>query len=333
MHLLRRARPTLRLIREDLRDGWANPFFLRALADGNVSALHPLSELPHPVVVKAAEALGENLEEDQHEGLIKASTAIALLELKTGQWRAAVWRDADGVNWVVAAGLAKGDHEDHEDFYKRVERADRSGSTAGWLPTDKDYLLLKRERAAKHLTDWEQRIQSACLPALEQAVQGDSGDFALTHPITGATLGAVRIDCASLDDGSLDSVEVHVRVSVADSWRSSELAWQATVRVLVSVWPPEQDWDRYQDDFINMVTATDIAAQVERLRAAIENSVLAESEPGSSAHYSHTKHVAGGAVNGTSVRALCGVHFVPRQDHGAMPTCPKCEARWSALPS
>lgn len=52
----RRARPTLRLLAEDLTADWGSPRPRRLLDEGQVGELHPLSELPHPIIAKATEA-------------------------------------------------------------------------------------------------------------------------------------------------------------------------------------------------------------------------------------------------------------------------------------
>src|SRR6185437_12319775 len=107
----RRARPTLRLIQEDLTAGWESPQPRRLLAEGIPDALHPLSELPHPIVTKAMESFGPEAANDNHVGPIAASTQLRLMEVKTGQWRGGVWKDpGTGVHWLVVAGLAKGGH-------------------------------------------------------------------------------------------------------------------------------------------------------------------------------------------------------------------------------
>jgi hypothetical protein len=77
-----------------------------------------------------------------------------------------VWADPEtGVHWLVVAGLAKGNHEDHDDFYVRVQ-ADNAGSAPRrWLPTDLDQRLLKRATAARLMTEWELAVQVQVLEA------------------------------------------------------------------------------------------------------------------------------------------------------------------------
>ena len=67
---------------------------------------------------------------------------------------------------------------------------------------------------------------------------------------------------------------------------------------------------------------------------------LAESEaaavlalvPGSYAHFAHKRHLAGNTIEGHASRALCGVFFVPTQDHATLPQCPRCGEEYTRLP-
>lgn len=59
---------------------------------------------------------------------------------------------------------------------------------------------------------------------------------------------------------------------------------------------------------------------------------LAVSEPGRHSHYAHREHLAGSTIEGRAVRALCGVFFVPTQDHERLQVCPDCDHRYRALP-
>jgi len=130
----RRARPTLRLIEEDLAVGWESARPLRLLADGDPEALHPLSELPHPIISKATESFGPDAVSDNYVGPITASTRLRLMEVKVGQWRGGVWEDpGTGVHWLLVAGLAKGGHRDHDDFYEQVKRENNGGDPRRWL--------------------------------------------------------------------------------------------------------------------------------------------------------------------------------------------------------
>ena len=163
----RRARPTLRLLAQDLTADWASPHPRRLLDEGRLDELHPLSELPHPIIAKATESFSHDATTDNYVGLIASSTSLRLMEIKAGQWRGGVWLDEQtGVHWLVVAGLAKGDHEDHDDFYRRIQREIRHGELSGWLPGEDDTRLLKRETAARVLTVWELGVQKRLLDVL-----------------------------------------------------------------------------------------------------------------------------------------------------------------------
>ena len=138
---------------------------------GEWTSLHPLSELPHPILAKAVSSFGDDPADDNYVGPIASSTRLPLLEIKAGQWRGGVWHDRVlDVCWVLVAGLAKGGHEDHDDFYQCVARD--SSDPSRWMPTEADVRLLKRERAALRLTEWELEIQRQLAGALCEVQRG-----------------------------------------------------------------------------------------------------------------------------------------------------------------
>lgn len=129
-----------------------------------------------------------------------------------------------------------------------------------------------------------------------------------------------------------DEIELEV-IPARSSYAGSDLLWQLTIRVLISLSPPEQGWDRYKDNYTNIAepgTWTTRVAELEKLTADRE---LAESEPGQHSHYTHRQHLAGRTIEGRAVRALCGAFFVPMQDHESLPRCPTCEKQFDELPS
>jgi hypothetical protein len=328
----RRARPTLRLIEEDLTVGWETPRPLRLLADGDPDALHPLSELPHPVIAKATESFGSNAANDNHVGPITASTQLRLMEIKIGQWRGGVWKDPDtGVHWLVVAGLAKGGHRDHDDFYERVKRENDSGSPKRWLPTASDHRLLKRETAARLTTEWELGVQERILEALK-AVQ--SGGSTIQHPLSGkGPLAQITLVVTEVREDGYDADEIEAQIVPVSSYASSDLAWQLLGRILLSLSPPEQGWDRFRNSYTNIAESGSWVKRVAELESLVAGRELAESEPGNYSHYTHRTHLAGNTIEGKAVRAICGVFFVPTQDHEVLPVCPKCQEQYEALPT
>lgn len=331
----RRARPTLRVLREDLTSGWDSPHAHRALKDGRLLDLHPLSELPHPIIAKAVDSFGPNATDDKFVGLIAAATRVRLLEIKQSQWRGGVWQDPDlGVCWLVIAGLAKGGHHDHDDFYKRIDREEQTGDPAHWLPTEQDIRLLKQETASRLRTEWELGIQSAALDALRVVHAGGNHRIDVSHPVPDHGLIA-RIDLTVtvIRDHDYETDEVLLEITPEPRYAGTQLLWQLTTRFLISIEPPEQGWDRYRQTYSTIGEPGNWTQRISTLESLVDAKQLAASEPGMTSHYTHREHLAGRTINGNAVRALCGTFFVPMQDHDKLPTCPTCEQRLAELPA
>lgn len=330
----RRARPTLRVLQEDLTSEWDSAHPRRALAAGNLGELHPLSELPHPIVTKAVDSFGASAADDNYVGPIASATRLRLLEIKNSQWRGGVWEDPEaGVCWLVVAGLAKGGHQDRDDFYKMIERENESGDPTSWLPTEQDQRLLKQETAARIRTEWELQTQRLVLDALRVIHAGGTRRIEITHPVPGkGTFAHVDLTVAAVREAAYEADEVELEIVPADRYAGSALLWQLTIRVLISINPPEQGWDRFDNTYSNIGEPGAWTKRVDEIDALLAANELAVSEPGSTSHYTHRQHLAGRTINGDAVRALCGAYFVPTQDHGSMPECPICADRLAELP-
>lgn len=256
------------------------------------------------------------------------------MEVKAGQWRGGVWFDAaTEVHWLLVASLAKGGHVDHDDFYQRIERATRDEASIQWLPTQADVRLLKRETAARILTQWELAVQRDLTTALRLILGGDTARVEVPHPIhTSTPLAVLEITLARVDEDDYQADEIAVEVLPSQRFIGSNLIWQLTTRALITLNPPVQEWDRYRDLYSTINDAGYFDDRVAMLENLVFDGSLAEAEPGQNAHYIHRKHLAGSTVEGRAVRALCGTHFVPTQDHEALPRCPACEQRLGELP-
>ena len=323
------------MLKEDLADGWESPQPARSLADGAYDLLHPLSELPHPIIAKATESFGTNADDDNYVGPILSSTQLRLLEIKVSQWRGGVWADPDtGVHWLVVAGLAKGGHRDHDDFYHRVQRENDNSEHGRWLPTADDHRLLKRETAARLITGWELCVQELTLVALRKIHSGGSTRIVIPHPIPEqGALAEVTLNVAQVRESGYEADEIEAEIAPSSKYASSDLAWQLTLRVLMSLNPPEQGWDRYQDTFTNIAEPGAWVIRVAELESIVADRELVQSEAGRQSHYTHRLHLAGSTIEGRGVRALCGTFFVPTQDHEALPRCRTCQERFAGLPS
>lgn len=330
----RRARPTIRVLREDLNSDWGSPWPQRKLDQDDLTALHPLSELPHPIIAKARDSFGAQADDDNFVRPIASAASLQLLEIRQSQWRGAVWEDPEsGVCWLVGAGLAKGGHEDRDDFYERVKRKDKSGDLQEWLPNEEDSRLLKQETAARLRTEWELRVQSAVLDALRLTHAGGSKRFEVEHPVPGqGPFASVDLSVSTVREDDYEADEVMVEILPQSEYAGSSLLWQLTVRILISIDPPEQGWDRFGDTFSNIGEPGSWARRAEALESLVHTSSLETSELGSVSHYAHRQHLAGQTIDGTGVRGLCGVFFVPTQDQDSLPPCAKCQERLAELP-
>jgi hypothetical protein len=331
---LRRARPTIRLLREDLGSDWESPHPRRHLQIGELTSLHPLSALPHPIIAKAVSSFGDDPADDNYVGPIASSTKLPLLEIKAGQWRGGVWHDRElDVCWILVAGLAKGSHEDRDDFYKSVARENDSGDPTRWLPTAEDTRLLKRERSAQLLTEWELTTQQQVLDGLRKVCNGGQTRFEILHPI--AKLGrmaTVTMEVVEVRDDGYEADEIVLIIAPEPRHAGSNLLWKTTTRVLISLNPPEQGWDRVNYTYSNIAEPGYWGERVVELEGLMMRKALAESIPGQVAHYSHREHIVGSVVDGTALRALCGVFFVNTQTPDDLPPCPECTDRWNQLP-
>jgi hypothetical protein len=229
---------------------------------------------------------------------------------------------------VVAAGLAKGGHEDHEDFYEQLKR--QCGTKTGreaLLPTAEDLRLLRRETVAKILTDWERLVQELARRLLEEAMHNGRSRLAVPHPTEPAPLTTVDLEFSADDD-----IEEFVLSFIDHTQRGSQLAYLLERRLLTSIAPPQQDWDVAGGIYSAMEAPGHGNRQVARLQEAVKNSQLLESVPGEVAHRAHRLHIGDAAVQGTAVRALCGVFFVPRTDPTDLPYCEEYSRRYAQLP-
>jgi len=323
--LPRRGRPTVRVLREDL----GMPIVVH-----NLDARSPLSEIDHPIVRKAAEAFGAVPTQDRYDGRVKSSDTIPLLEIRTSQWRGGVWIDhSTGQPWLVAAGLAKGEHKDHDDFYERVKRADSSGGTQGWLPTDIDQRQLKREVAAALMVQWELSLQAATLTALEQALDAREAMLSIPHPRTGEPgVGTARVTVEHVGEPGGTRHELLLEVELDDRHKGSTLGWAATLRLLTTIEPRQTAWDAAGGIFSPDSNVGDLPGRILELRELVDAGELALGVPNDLAHYSHRRNLAKAYVEGKGVRTMCGIYFVPTRDHESLPVCPTCDERHRTLP-
>lgn len=318
----------------------------RALGDNRIADLHPLSELPHPIIEKAVQSFGSRSADDKHEGKIRSSDSIPLLEIRQSQWRGGVWIDPEtGVCWLVTAGLAKGGHNDRDDFYKIVERADEQGVIQTWLPGEEDYRLLEKEHAYCLRTEWELDIQKKILAALMQIHNGGSEEILIYHPVHKQDLLAtvdveVNLERSSSenDHETIETDDILVEFFL-ENQRDIDLFYALSLRVLTSLNPRSSDWVSYGTIYQNgSETHSDMgepgqwAERIEVLRGLVAIGELSQTEENTQAHYAHESDLTVSMIGGKAVRSLCGKYFVPMQDHTTLEKCPTCADIYGSLP-
>ena len=330
----RRARPTLRVLREDLGDGWPTPFTRRAIEAGDIEAIQPLDALDHPILLKASSSFTDNPADDTYVGSIASVSSSQLLEIKSGQWRAGVLVESD-VCWVVTAGLAKGGHKDRDDFYESLERREKNGTIHSLLPSQEDRDTLKRERASTIITAWQLEVQSLLLDALRFVEHGGVSDISIPSPDPKAADGELFANITlgvTLPQDDYPHEDVTLEFSFADRWKSGQLRWHLTMQALATISPPEDGWDPIGEIYSNLLEPGTLAQRAHEVQALQDRDELARSTPTTHSHYTHRRDLAQRSVDGTAVRTLCGIYFVPRRDPNSLPKCPKCESLHSEFP-
>ena len=330
----RTTRPTVRLLHE-LNDGWSNSFQLRAISEERWEDIQPLSHLDHPILTKCRTALGENGVPNRP---ISCSQDLRLIEIRSSQWRAGVWTADDGTHWTLAAGLAKGGHEDRDDFYEALKRqCSTPEGRQALLPTELDWYLLKRETAAQLLSEWELSVQDKVCQLLQEASHSGTARATIPHPLPPSkrdqqstkreTLATVELSITTEDE-----IEDICLSFIEQSKPNSRLAHRLEYRLLTCIAPPEQDWDKSFDIYSAMEAEGHCSHQISILEEAKSQGCLVNSVPGCVAHVTHRRHIADASVEGKAVRALCDTFFVPRTDPTPLPRCAECERRYKELP-
>ena len=156
----------------------------------------------------------------------------------------------------------------------------------------------------------------------------------IDHPLASkGPLAHIDLSIVPVREKNYEADEIALKIEPSNGFAGSNILWQLITRVLISFSPPEQDWDRFGNRYANIAEVGSWQNRVAQLDELISSKTLAESIPGSMSHYSHRKNLAEGAIEGTAVRAMCGVFFVPIQDHQNLPACPNCKKRYAELPT
>ena len=227
-------------------------------------------------------------------------------------------------------GLAKGGHQDRDDFYKRIEREESSGDPALWLPTSRDERLLKQETAARIRTEWELAVQRAVLEALRVVHAGGTHRIEVSHPVPGRShFASVDLTVAAVREDGYEADEIELEVIPERRYAGSALLWQLSVRALISVSPPEQGWDRFGNTYSNIgepgLGPRELTISTPSLSHAwrYRNQGRPVTTP--------TDAPAGRSIGEQCARfvALTSCHA----GHDSLPACPTCRTGWPSSPT
>lgn len=236
----------------------------------------------------------------------------------------------------LAEGRRFGDHNDHDDFYRRLERFEQSHAISDLLPDAEDRTLLKKERAHAAISAWQLHYQEQIITALSSALEDGTGELIIASPMPSASadevFASVELTVVVNEEPDDRYEDIVVEIAVTDRWKNSKLVWPFTTHLLAAISPPEQGWDRSGDIYSNLLEVGSLAERLEELRQLSARQEIARTVPGATAHYAHRRDLTERSVEGRATRALCGVYFVPRQDAEALEPCTTCSTLHGQIP-
>ena len=336
MSVLRRPRPTLRVIREDLTEGWEVPGICGRAPD----ELSPLAVLPHPLLRSISDHCAElNDVREVGKGWIRSTPPeFRLREIRMSQYRAGIWVDDGGTPWICTTGLAKGNHEDYGDFYRVLERKLDNDGARTLRPTDEDRRLLKREWVAETLAKHELQLQREITEALRGLTDAHGGTCVLQipnplheiNPEKQPNNDLFELQISITFDQELDGVVITASfVGDVHSPHGRSLKAHALLTIERHENPRVTVFKEFHEFLVEIGPWFRHLADLEELNARRQ---AVDTLPPQSSHFLHKPDIADGTVNGGAQRTLCGMFIVPLKTPDELPVCPKCEERHAQLP-
>lgn len=325
------VRPTFRCllddlaIDDDLRSGRAAIRALpeRLAEDPNFLLPFALVDVSHPILDKANLIAGDPAAVREP---IKTIADRDVVKVKTHRHRGALWRDPDGVWWLLAAGFRRDDGA--RDFYRDLERFSRDSSPIAPTEADRRYLLL--EAAYEQECEIERQAHAEVLVAVLDAAR--QSDTAVTFEVFGARVQVRLVP----DEDTLWVLEMHwelTRFEDQDRFPEDVLA-MVPGHDLIDSWdylPAMADgstpalWYTYvTSDWVDHMATT---AELDDLIAASDWQPTNPSTDGSEhfSHYAPRGTVAAAYVEGIEITGLCGARFPAYRDYEHFPVCPVCQ--------
>ena len=297
------VRPTLRCLIDDLGNE-VGPASLRATLSTARRDVAGNSRFLCPVPLSAAEHLLTDkanllaLDPNADRELIVSITDRSVVKVKSSDRRGALWADADGMWWLLAAGRRKDDGSG--DFYREVAKFGSDSSPIAPTADDLNYLQLETAYIADCALDRDAHtaIVEAILAAAASPGQPQSAD------VFGARV-AVQIDAGPGDE----------MLSVAFDFLSFDQRARFPVDVLAISY---------------LATAVELDGLLNE-RTVPAASALNQPTAGRIAHRAAAALVTLSYVEGIEITALCGVRFVAHRDPEFYDECPTCGAALALL--
>lgn len=174
---------------------------------------------------------------------------------------------------------------------------------------------------------WERDLAARTQQALAAATEDGFATLAFAN-FAGlqTSLADVTITVDTLTEESDTLTEITVEICITE-WSDSRIIERAEIVILAAIDPHEQHWTagHGKTRIYSLCTARNVLAELPP--ADVAGRVIA----GSHAHYAHKERIVTALVDGEALKALCGQHFVPQQDHESLPKCPTCEFLFSRL--
>lgn len=326
----RRVRPTLRCLTVDLIAD-VGPKEVRValrqdedLLQGDPTYLLPvaLGEIEHALLTKANELAsgdGSRLER------IQTITDRHVFKVKTGPLRGAMWKDADGQWWLLAAGRRKADGGG--DFYVELERLEGDSSPLGPSARDAEYGLLEaayrveceRERAAhKDVVGALLRAARDLSVAQGFEIFGAAASVRFVPDDAGVTVLEVSWDLHSFEEQDRFPADVLAMVPGSDDIEE----WDYLPG------PPGEEADALWYKYVPRRWVDDLAVAAE-LDLIDPSDEWVPSEPVTNGSELHSHWAKGSAVTrayveGIEIQGLCGAKVVAHRDYADFPICQAC---------
>jgi hypothetical protein len=286
----------------------------------------PLEAATHPVLKKANTLAADPAAEREQ---VKVLLPERVAKVKTGDRRGALYQDADGVWWLLAAGTRKA--TGNGDFYVELQR--RRDPFGGIEPTEQDARYRRLEYAYVAECDRERTAQREVLDAVIAAAGSPGRSFGVT--VFGARVTVV-VDVDEDPSGLTLSFDFEVF--------EERDRFPADVLACIPGYGDVNDWDYIPafrpgdpESWYTMVDETTIsmwaaAAELDHLLTDCDLPPTPVDERELNvAHYAPSAMVTLGYIEGAEITAICGTRFTPHRVPEAYRICPSCEGAMETL--